>query len=91
MALATSAGCSPINFEVSGGVLANITLPDWVVASPRQTHEVLVGRDDAARFRPSLVQADIGDVVRFTFAAGNHTVTESGLTILSKGQVVLPG
>lgn len=77
--LATHARCSPIDFQVGGEVVANITLPDWAVARPHQTHEVLVGRDDLARFQPFSVQADIGDIVRFTFVAGNHTVTESGL------------
>lgn len=37
---------------------------------------VIVGGDKQA-FTPNLVEAEIGDVLQFQFAAGNHSVTQS--------------
>lgn len=62
----TSTNTPQINYNSSSG----ISYP---------THTVEVGAFSRLLFNPAYVTADIGDVVRFFFRAGNHTLTQSRL------------
>lgn len=42
--------------------------------------EVAVGRDNKLTFEPDDIAANAGDIIRFTFFAKNHTVTQSAFT-----------
>lgn len=81
IALMVEVQCSPADYQVVGQVIANVTLPDDLNADSSShasnVHEVVVGKDAKAAFSPSHVQAGIGDIVRFKFTSGNHSVTES--------------
>ncbi|KAF2229453.1 hypothetical protein EV356DRAFT_416250, partial [Viridothelium virens] len=46
---------------------------------PQYTHEVSVGAQGDFLFNPRLVEAGVGDIVRFHFLMLNHTLTQSSL------------
>jgi plastocyanin len=48
-------------------------------SSPVPTHTVQVGPRGAFVFDPPEVAAARGDIIRFLFVSGNHTVTQSTL------------
>jgi len=48
-------------------------------SSPTPTHTVQVGPGGAFVFDPPEVAAARGDIIRFMFVSGNHTVTQSTL------------
>ncbi|KAH8787534.1 hypothetical protein F5882DRAFT_262653, partial [Hyaloscypha sp. PMI_1271] len=43
-------------------------------------HNVTVGAAGTLSFDPNEVDADIGDIIRFSFLALNHTLTQSSLS-----------
>lgn len=40
-------------------------------------HVVKVGADKSTKFEPNKLTAEVGDMVQFQFAGGNHTVAQS--------------
>ena len=54
------------------------SIPVIVISSP-QLFDVQVGANQLLSFDPASVTAKVGDVVRFTFHAVNHTLTQSSL------------
>lgn len=77
--LLCSTSGSSINIDLTAEVTTEQS-EEWAVyepVAPPRVHEVSVGSFGENRFKPRHIHADIGDVVRFSFNEGNHTVTES--------------
>jgi plastocyanin len=51
------------------------------IFSTSQIHEVIVGAGNNLTFTPNTIDAGIGDIIKFTFLALNHTLTQSSLEL----------
>ncbi|RDL41156.1 uncharacterized protein BP5553_01135 [Venustampulla echinocandica] len=63
----------------TSSVLCPSSTADLSVASLK-THQVMVGPAGNLSFEPSTIDATVGDLVKFTFLAINHTLTQSSLS-----------
>ena len=71
---------SPLDVKVTAEIASDSGPPPLSVHRPvlqPRIHNVSVGPSGDHRFILRYVQADIGDMIRFSFSEGNHTVTES--------------
>lgn len=75
--LLRSAVGSPLDVKISAEVISDLELMPMPLAPPPCVHNVSVGLVGDRIFSPRYIRADVGDIVRFRFADGNHTVTES--------------
>lgn len=71
-----------VGLDTNVSVDVDVDLGGKATSSPNamplpRIHEVVVGAADQPFFQPAFVNAAVGEVVRFSFRPGNHTLTES--------------
>lgn len=60
-------------------ILPTTTTNPATIMNLPQIHDVEVGPFGQLRFQPNTINATVGEIVRFTFRAFNHTLTQSSL------------
>ena len=78
--LISSEAASALEIDIQADISTGTDTTVWDVnapAIPPRVHNVAVGSSGDQRFNPRYVNADVGDLVRFWFESGNHTLTES--------------
>lgn len=72
----TSTATTP-GATATGTATSTWTQPSQTGNGGKKVIEVAVGKDGGLTYQPDDITASVGDIVRFTFYAKNHTVTQS--------------